>query len=231
MIEINDISIKQAAFSLNNISFVLNENTYYCMIGKTGSGKTTLLEILCGLRKFDSGSIFINGNNVSNHKPGERGIGYVPQDIIMFNHMTVYNNIGFSLKVRNINGQAKDERIREVAKLLSITHLLQRKPFGLSGGEKQRVAIGRAICFFPNILLLDEPFSSLDRDTKEELFDLIKLIRQETNVTVLHVTHNIEEVRSLADNVLELKNGKIELKDKKLNLLKDLKNNSENRLY
>jgi molybdate/tungstate transport system ATP-binding protein len=215
MIEIRDISIRQAEFSLDNISFVLDENKYYCMIGKTGCGKTTLLEIICGLRKFRSGAVFINGEDVSRYKPGERGIGYVPQDITMFSQMTVYNNLGFSLRVRNTDKKIKDRRVREIAGFLGITHLLDRMPAGLSGGEKQRVAIGRAICFYPNILLLDEPFSALDPDTKQELFGLVKMIQKETNVTVLHVTHNIHEVKYLADHVLELKKGKMTSKDVK----------------
>jgi ABC-type sugar transport system ATPase subunit len=209
MIEFQDISIRQNTFSLRNISFVLMDNKYYCMVGRTGAGKTTLLEVLCGLRKFESGKILINGEDVSNYRPGERSIGYVPQDLILFNHMSVYDNIGFSLKIKKVTKSQRDKRIRDLAELLGISDLLERKPHDLSGGEKQRVAIGRAISFNPNILLLDEPFSALDKDTKLEMYKLMKLVQSETNVTLLHVTHNTDEVKYLAEIILIISDGKI----------------------
>ncbi|NDP21996.1 MAG: ATP-binding cassette domain-containing protein [Paludibacter sp.] len=211
MVEFQNISIKQGAFSLNNISVKLADDTYYCLLGKTGSGKTTLVEMLCGLRKFNSGTLLINGIDASESKPGERDIGYVPQDLILFNQMTVSDNIGFALKIRKVDKIIRDQRIKEVSEMLGISHLLQRLPRNLSGGEKQRVAIGRAIIFQPAILLLDEPFNALDYVTKQELFKMLKSIKSKMKVTVLHVTHNIDEVENLAEIVLTIENAKIEM--------------------
>ncbi len=214
MVEFQNISIKQGVFSLNNISVKLDDDTYYCLLGKTGSGKTTLVEVLCGLRKFNSGSLFINGIDASEFKPGERDIGYVPQDLILFNQMTISDNIGFALKIRKVDKIVRDQRIKEVSEMLGISHLLQRLPRNLSGGEKQRVAIGRAIIFQPAILLLDEPFNALDYVTKQELFKMLKSIKSKMKVTVLHVTHNIDEVKNLAEKVLTIENAKIEMQER-----------------
>src|SRR5687767_9547183 len=131
-------------------------------MGKTGCGKTTLLEAVAGLRQPAAGRVILGGLDVTDRPPGERGLGYVPQDAALFRTMTVYGHLAFALNLRGWARAAVEARVRELADWLEITPLLQRRPAGLSGGEAQRVALGRALSFRPKYLLLDEPLSSLD---------------------------------------------------------------------
>ena len=215
MIELRNISVRQSEFSLQNVSLRMEANTYYCLVGKTGTGKTTLIEILCGLRRFESGSIWINGQDATLRKPGERDIGFVPQDLALFGNMTVAENIGFALKIRKVDRNTREEKIKEMADLLGISHLLHRLPKALSGGEKQRVAIGRAVIFQPAVLLLDEPFNALDQETKQDLFKLLRSIKSKLKMTVLHITHNRDELENMAEMVVHLKDGQLSVKTRK----------------
>ena len=129
-------------------------------MGKTGSGKTTLLEALCGFKRIVSGSIQLDGRDVTALSPADRGIGYVPQDLALFQTMTVRQHLAFAQKIRSCDRAAIDRRVAELAELLGLTRLLERRPAGLSGGESQRVALGRALSFYPRVLLLDEPLSA-----------------------------------------------------------------------
>jgi ABC-type sugar transport system ATPase subunit len=207
MIEAMDIHIKQGNFELENLSFSIETGEYACLIGQTGTGKTTILEAICGLKSPKVGSFTLKGKNITLLKPAERKIGFVPQDGALFETMTVSENISFALRIRKWSKQDREKRAEELAELLSISHLLDRMPENLSGGEKQRVALGRALSFYPSIICLDEPMSALDDQTKLELYKLIKDIRKELTLTALHITHNIEEVEQLADKVLHLKDG------------------------
>lgn len=209
MIECKNFHIKLGQFELQDISFHVPNAKYYCLMGKTGSGKTTILESICGLRTFDSGDIFIDNINVTRLKPSQRHIGFVPQDGALFSTMTVKNHLSFALKIRKWPRKEISTRVDELSNLLGITHIMNRKPYRLSGGEKQRVALGRALSFRPKVLCLDEPLSALDDHTKEEMYYLIESICTNTDVTVLHITHSFAEVSRLADRVLYLEDGKI----------------------
>ncbi|MCL4110602.1 UNVERIFIED_CONTAM: hypothetical protein GTU68_060493 [Idotea baltica] len=178
-------------------------------MGKTGCGKSTIIEAICGLREVHNGQILLNGDDITSLLPGQRSIGYVPQDGALFTHMTVEKNIGFALKLRKWEKSKIENRVIELSNALGITHLLQRKAVGLSGGEVQRVALARALSFKPHILCLDEPLSALDDDTKEEMFELLEKLIQELNVTILHVSHSKMEAKRLASKVLLMENGKI----------------------
>ena len=147
--------------------------------------------------------------DVTDLLPGARGIGYVPQDKALFTTMTVRRHLSFALEIRRMPLEQVDARVREISELLGITRLLDRRPSGLSGGEAQRVALGRALSFHPGILLLDEPLSALDEQTREEMYVLLKSIRERTGVTTLHVTHHQGEAERLADEILVLENGSI----------------------
>jgi ABC-type sugar transport system ATPase subunit len=166
---------------------------------------------LCGLRKVTSGSIWLDGQEVTHLDPAARGIGYVPQDRALFQTMTVAENLAFGLVVRERPALEIGRRVAELADLLGISNLLDRRPQGLSGGESQRVALGRALAIRPGILCLDEPLSALDEDTREEMYQLLKSVRARTGVTTLHVTHHLGEARSLADRIYYLRNGRVEL--------------------
>lgn len=210
MIEAVNLSVSARAFQLHDISFRVPTGSYAVLMGKTGTGKTTLLEALCGLRPVTSGRILLQQRDATGERPAERGIGYVPQDRALFQTMTVRDNLAFALELRKLSGRETQERVEELAEWLGISHLLSRKPHGLSGGEAQRVALGRALAAKPSILCLDEPLSALDDDTRQEIHNLLKAIQQRTRVTTLHVTHHREEAERLADTLLLLKDGRIQ---------------------
>ncbi len=210
MIALSGVSIHQGAFSLSGVSFEAPAGQYAVLMGKTGTGKTTLLEAICGLRRVAAGSIHVMGRDVTRLRPAARGVGYVPQDGGMFSRLTVREHLGFALTIRRWNRDAIERRVDELAALLGLRHLLDRRPHGLSGGEVQRVALGRALAMRPGVLLLDEPLSALDEDTRAEMYDLLRSVRSESRVTVLHVTHNRSEAHRLADLVLELRDGQVQ---------------------
>lgn len=209
MIELQNVGLAMGEFSLSGISFRIEAGQYAVLMGRTGRGKTTILEAVCGLRHVRAGRILLRDRDVTYLPPGERGIGYVPQDLALFPTLTVAEHLAFALKIRKSSQKLVEERVAEMAELLSITSLLERKIQGLSGGESQRVALGRALSFHPPVLLLDEPLSALDEATRGEMYDLLARIRDRTGVTTLHVTHSNEEAKTLGDRILRLEDGKI----------------------
>lgn len=209
MIQINHLNLKAGGFALKDISFEVPTGTYCVLMGRTGCGKTTLLESICGLRPVSSGQIFLMGREVTHERAANRGIGFVPQDLALFPTMTVREHLAFALIIRKEEKQAVDLRVGALSELLGIGSLLDRKPAGLSGGESQRVALGRALSAAPGILCLDEPLSALDHETRQEMCGLLRRIKQETGVTTLHITHNVSEAEVLADQLLHLEKGKI----------------------
>jgi ABC-type sugar transport system ATPase subunit len=209
MIVLNQITIQAGDFHLREVSFRLQSGSYGALMGRTGCGKTTLLEAIAGLKPVQQGSIQIDGVDVTRMRPASRGIGYVPQDGALFNTMTVRDNLGFALEIRHWTKKEIAGRVGELADWLDVSHLLERRPYGLSGGERQRVALGRALAFHPAILLMDEPLSAVDETTREDMYELLRRVRERTNVSVLHVTHNPAEARELADIIFVLENGTI----------------------
>ncbi len=209
MIAVHNLSVRAGSFVLEGVSFLIPSGCYGVLMGKTGCGKSTLLEAICGLKRAASGTVEIMGRDVTALKPAQRGIGYVPQDGALFSTLTVYDHLAFALRIRKWNTASIEERVHELAQVLGIESLLQRKPAGLSGGEAQRVALGRALAFHPSILLLDEPLSALDEDTRHEMYVLLRSIRNRYPLTALHVTHSGQEAKALADRILILKEGRI----------------------
>lgn len=209
MIAVENITVEVGSFALQEVSLRLESGTYGALMGKTGCGKTTLLETIIGLKTVKSGTIQIGELDVTYERPAGRGIGYVPQDRALFKTMSVRENLSFALDLRKQPKAQIAARVEELAQLLGITNLLERRPHGLSGGERQRVALGRALAFKPAILLLDEPLSAVDEDTRADMYELLHRVHRETKVTVLHVTHNPEEARELADVVFVLRDGVI----------------------
>lgn len=209
MIVLENVAVHVGFFHLEGISLQVPTGGYAALMGKTGTGKTTLLEAICGLKRVTEGRIFLMDRDVTHLKPAERGIGYVPQDRALFPMMTVHEHLAFALTIRKWGRGAIAERIGELADLLGLEKLMNRKPHGLSGGEAQRVALGRALAYHPQVLLLDEPLSALDEETREEMFSLITSVRERTGVTTLHITHQRVEAHRLADTMFQLKDGRI----------------------
>ena len=209
MIRLADVAIRQGAFALAGVSVAVPSGRYGVLMGKTGSGKTSLLEVIGGLRPVAGGTIWLDDRDVTALAPGDRGIGYVPQDAALFRTMTVYNHLAFALNLRRESAAAIGRRVDELADWLGIRHLLDRRPAGLSGGEAQRVALGRALSFRPKFLLLDEPLSALDEGTRGAVVDLLDGLRKAGGVTVLHVTHSRAEAERLADVRFRLEGGRV----------------------
>lgn len=209
MIAVELLTLRAGAFSLSGVSFGIPAGGYGVLMGKTGSGKTSLLEAVCGLRPVASGRIRLADRDVAGLRPGDRGVGYVPQDRALFQSMTVRENLAFAPSIRRWSAAETEARVAELAELLRIGPLLDRLPGALSGGEAQRVALGRALAARPEILLLDEPLNALDDETWEGMIGLLGQVRKATGVTTLHVTHRREEARRLADRVFVLADGAV----------------------
>lgn len=210
MLEINDLQVTAGKFRLNIDELRVAEGEHFSVIGKTGAGKTTLLEAILGVRPIKKGQICLEGRDISQCKPEERQIGYIPQDHVLFYHLNVFENIAFGLRQkRQFNSAGIKGRVDALAERLGISHLLNRYTCGLSGGEQQRVALARALAPTPRLLLMDEPFSSLDPATKHRLWMETKRIRSELKITTLHITHDLEEAFILSDRIGFLDGGKI----------------------
>jgi ABC-type sugar transport system ATPase subunit len=209
MVELANVTIRSGSFRLSNISFEVPNGQYAVLMGKTGEGKTTILEAICGLRTVLAGRVLLQGSDVTQLHPADRGVGYVPQDLALFPTLTVREHLEFALLVRRTSEQTVQARVGEFADLLGIAHLLDRLPHGLSGGESQRVALGRALAFHPQVLLLDEPLSALDEETRHEMYELLKRVQRQTGVTTVHVTHSKAEAKALAQRLLVLDSGAV----------------------
>ncbi len=211
MIDVENLSLRQGAFQLADISLHVPTGKYALLMGKTGCGKTTLLEVIAGLRPLASGKIVLNERDVTGATPAERNLGYVPQDGALFRTMSVRDNLGFALALRNQATSVIKERVEHLAGWLQVGHLLERQAIGLSGGETQRIALGRALANRPPILLMDEPLSSLDEETRDHMIELLTGLPQREKVTVLHITHSRHEADQLGDWIFRLQDGRIEV--------------------
>jgi len=213
MILLDHITWHAPAFRLEDVSFSVPAEKYAVLMGKTGTGKTTLLEIICGLRRPESGRVHLGDRDVTGEAPGSRGLGYVPQDGALFPTMTVRGQIGFGLKMKGMPSQRTGEIVNQLAGEVGIAHLLERKPSGLSGGEKQRVALARALALQPRVLLLDEPLASVDEETQDDLIALLRRTQRDHRITVLHVTHSRREADALGEVRLNLEGGQVTLQE------------------
>ncbi len=222
MLRINKITKKFSNFSLGNIDFSVKKGECTAILGPSGSGKTVLMEIVAGIQKQSSGELFLQGENISDTLAENRNISLLYQSYMLFPHLNVYENIAFPLKLRK--DKKTPEKVKQMASLLKIEHLLHRSVHNLSGGEKQRVALGRAIIFEPKVLLLDEPTSAIDSFMKRKVLRLIRDIQKDFQLTVLLVTHSIDEAIYLADSFVFLKNGQQLQKGKKFEVFNNPKN-------
>jgi len=209
VIAVKNLSLQAGEFSLQNINLEVPTGSYAVLMGRTACGKTTLLEAICGLKRTVSGTILLNGRDVTRLKPAARGIGFVPQDGALFTSMTVFQHLAFPLSIRRWKRKDIDHRVEELADLLGLSSLLHRKPQGLSGGERQRTALGRVLSYRPRLLCLDEPLSALDEHTHAETCELLKTVHRHSDVTTLHITHSRLEAGRLADRYFIFRDGQV----------------------
>ncbi|HYE20283.1 MAG TPA: ABC transporter ATP-binding protein [Tepidisphaeraceae bacterium] len=202
MVELKSLLVAAGPSTIGPVNLRMEKGSHVALMGRTGAGKTSVLEAIAGLRRVVGGSVVLDGRDVTGLRPADRGVGYVPQDLALFSTMTVRQHLSFGPELRGWDSWTIATRVAEMADLLRIAPLLDRRPAGLSGGEAQRTALGRALAFAPAILLLDEPLSALDDDTRGEMYDLLRDVRRRTGVTTLHVTHSTDEARRLADEIV-----------------------------
>lgn len=208
MLQLKNIHTLLGDFSLKDINLDIQRGDYFILLGVSGAGKSIILETIAGLLTPDSGSIILDGEDITRKKIQQRSIGIVFQDHAVFPHMTVYNNIVYSLHGKNLSSTDKEDRIKTIAAQMNIGSLLNRQPATLSGGELQRVALARTLVQQPKILLLDEPLAAMDVQLKSELRSLLRQINR-NGQTIIHVSHNYEEAVSLGNKIAVIHNGTI----------------------
>ena len=210
MIRIRNLYKDWKEFALKDINLEIEQGEYFVILGPTGAGKTMLLETIAGFHIPDSGDVWIGGRNVTNLAPERRRVGFIYQDYSLFPHFTVEENIEFGLKLnKSASSDANKNKTAEIMDWLGVSHLAHRYPTTLSGGEQQKVAIARAVAVEPSLLLLDEPLAALDRRTRDYLRVELKRVKEELDITMVHVTHDQTEAMVLGDRVAVMMNGQI----------------------
>jgi ABC-type Fe3+/spermidine/putrescine transport system ATPase subunit len=209
MIELCGLSLDLDKFHLHHVDLAINDGEYVVLLGPTGSGKTVILECIVGLNRRHKGKILIDGVDVTHYFPEERNVGYVPQDYALFPNMTVEQNLAYGLRIRRATRSVITEKVTAMLAQLGISGLASRFPVKLSGGEKQRVALGRALLTDPRVLLLDEPLSALDGTTRRDLTARLRETQRSVRGTFLHVCHHLEEALEVADRIVIVRNGRI----------------------
>ena len=193
--------------ALHDVSMNFDEGAFHAILGPSGSGKTTILRIIAGFEDYDSGSIHVGNESMENVPVEKRNIGMVFQNYALFPNMTVKDNVIFGLKVRRIKGEAAEKKVKNALELVHMESMSNRKPNQLSGGQRQRVALARALVTSPKVLLLDEPFSALDKALRLEMQIELKRIQREVGITTIFVTHDQEEALTLSDRIGILNKG------------------------
>ncbi|MEY3867047.1 MAG: hypothetical protein RLZZ338_938 [Cyanobacteriota bacterium] len=200
----------QNVTAIDDISFDVPDGQFWVLVGPSGCGKSTIMRTIAGLEKATSGNLYIDNIVVNDIPARQRDVAMVFQNYALYPHMTVAENLGFGLKMRGVEANKIKERVGEVARSLSIDHLLNRKPKQLSGGQQQRVALGRAIAREPKVFLLDEPLSNLDAQLRDDTRAELKQLHQRLGITTIYVTHDQTEAMTLADKIVVLQQGKIQ---------------------
>lgn len=199
--------------AISDISFEIQDKEFVVLVGPSGCGKSTTLRMIAGLESATSGTIYIGGTDVAHVPPKDRNVSMVFQNYALYPHMTAYKNISFGLQIRKYTKKDIDARVHKASDMLGITHLLDKKPKTLSGGECQRVALGRAIVREPEIFLFDEPLSNLDSHLKSHMRAEIISLHKQLKTTFIYVTHDQIEAMTMADRIIVLKGGIIQQMD------------------
>jgi sulfate transport system ATP-binding protein len=210
-VELHDINKKYGDYKASDhVSLGVEQGKLVALLGPSGSGKTTILRILAGLENPDSGSIFIDGKDMTDVPASKRGIGFVFQNYALFRYMTVFDNIAFGLEIQKMPKKMIKERVNELIELVGLKGLEKRYPNQLSGGQRQRVAFARALAPNPKVLLLDEPFAALDAKVRGEIRSWLKDMIHKVGITSIFVTHDQGEAVEVADEIIVTNKGRIE---------------------
>lgn len=200
----------EGVVAVSDFNLDIADKEFIVLVGPSGCGKSTTLRMIAGLEEISSGEIYIDGKLVNDIAPKDRDIAMVFQNYALYPHMTVYENMAFSLKMRHTPKSVIDQKVREAAEILGITEYLDRKPKALSGGQRQRVAIGRAIVREPKVFLMDEPLSNLDAKLRNQMRAEIIKLRRKVDTTFIYVTHDQTEAMTLGDRIVIMKDGRIQ---------------------
>jgi putative spermidine/putrescine transport system ATP-binding protein len=192
------------------VDLEIADGEFFCLLGPSGSGKTTLLRMIAGFELPTSGTILLNGNDVTAAPPFARDVNTVFQDYALFPHMSVAKNIGYGLRVKKVPAAERERRVQEALEMVQLGEYGNRKPSQLSGGQRQRVALARALVNKPKVLLLDEPLGALDLKLRQQMQVELKTIQQQAGITFIFVTHDQEEALTMSDRIAVFNNGKIE---------------------
>lgn len=198
---------------INDVSLDIKDKEFIVLVGASGCGKSTALRMIAGLEDITSGEILIDDKVVNNVHPKDRDIAFVFQSYALYPHMSVYDNIAFGLKMRKVDKQTIDQKVKEAAEILNLTQFLDRKPKQLSGGQRQRVALGRAIVRNPKVFLMDEPLSNLDAKLRVQMRSEIKKLHKKLQTTFVYVTHDQTEALTMGDRIVVLDKGFIQQVD------------------
>ena len=201
---------EKGVVAVQQFNIDIKDKEFIVLVGPSGCGKSTTLRMIAGLEEISEGEVIIDGRVVNDVPPKDRDIAMVFQNYALYPHMTVYENMAFSLKLKKVDKKTIDEKVREAAEILDITQYLDRKPKALSGGQRQRVAIGRAIVREPKVFLMDEPLSNLDAKLRNQMRAEIIKLRQRINTTFIYVTHDQTEAMTLGDRIVIMRDGFIQ---------------------
>ncbi|MBQ8987668.1 MAG: sn-glycerol-3-phosphate ABC transporter ATP-binding protein UgpC [Lachnospiraceae bacterium] len=200
----------EGVVAVQQFSLDIKDKEFIVLVGPSGCGKSTTLRMVAGLEEISGGELVIDGKVMNDVAPKDRDIAMVFQNYALYPHMTVYENMAFSLKLRHTPKEEIDKKVREAARILDITQYLERKPKALSGGQRQRVAIGRAIVRAPKVMLMDEPLSNLDAKLRNEMRAEIIKLRKRIDTTFMYVTHDQTEAMTLGDRIVIMRDGYIQ---------------------
>jgi len=209
MIRIRNLSFGAGGFRVRDVTLDVGSGEYFVLLGPNGSGKTLLVGCLCGLIRAEAGTIGIDGRDVTDLEPRLRGIGYVPQDHGLFPHLDVAGNVAFALRARGMRRRRAAAEVGGLVETLGLGGLMGHAPSTLSGGEKQKVVLARALAARPKVLVLDEPASALDRPTQVEVLAELVRVQRELAVTTLHVCHDLDEAQRVADRAGVMIEGRL----------------------
>jgi ABC-type sugar transport system ATPase subunit len=209
MLEVKDLCVQMGKFFLKNVNLEVRDGEYFVLLGPTGSGKSVLLESIAGLTSITSGEVWINGKDVTDLNLEKRKIGFAFQDYALYRHLSVRDNISFGLMWKNQKQKDIDKAVDKAVELLHLENLLDKRSWTLSGGESQKIALARAISVKPDLLILDEPLSAVDAETKEDYERELRELHDHLGLTTIHVTHSFEEAVALGDRIAVIMDGEI----------------------